>query len=332
MMASGRSMIIHLGLPKTSTTWLHNSLYPFLPSINYAGYVSWRSYKDPVKRRVMRLDKVFWRQPAEWRNYGGRPFRALVEGSLDSHKNLLFSEEKVVMPRIFAEWAGPERENPEALGEHLAELKALSVESGFEGLSVLVVIRRQDYWLASRYAQSSGKINGACQRHFEAELRRVIYRDYDRYGRYLDYRELYNVLVSALGSRNVLMMPFEARLEHPTAFLKSIMRFVGETAIGAEQILEKGSEVYNARRRTLDSWTLRPYSHSIKVPRVIRPYIGGYRRIPVSKNRNAQFITLTENMRKEILSVYESSNRRLSELLGSDLARYGYANDQDDRE
>ena len=75
---------------------------------------------------------------------------------------------------------------------------------------MIVLVRRQDRWRASHYAQISGRLPRASRRGFEAVVRGVVDPRAERYGSsmLLDHAALREVIAPAVS--DLLLMPHEA--------------------------------------------------------------------------------------------------------------------------
>ncbi|TQE99416.1 MAG: sulfotransferase [Spiribacter salinus] len=320
--ADNSALVLHLGLPKTSSTWLQKSVFPGLANVIYAGHMSWRRYG--TGRDAMRLDKLFRQEPGIWQADGSGILDAMTrETASQPGTTLLLSEEKIVLPRFFGEAVSAGEDQTIRLGRHLEGLRAAALARGFDRVAVLIVFRRQDHWLASRYAQSSSTITGACQSHFEAETRRIIHDAYSSLGMQLNYARLRQVLRDAVGVENVHMIPYEKLVAAPQAFMQDVYRALGAST-QAEQLAVNHDAQNNVRRAAPGTWSLRPNRASIKVPSWARRLAGGRRHLALSGNRNAGTIELPARLGEEILGVYESANRQLAANVGENLRSYGY--------
>jgi len=120
---------------------------------------------------------------------------------------------------------GREGSRPVLLSAHLAEMKRIGLEWGFKRLNIICLIRRQDHWLASHYAQISDKKSRAGQDDFERLIGEVTSPRHSRYkfGMLLDYNVLYEQLANVSRTDNLVMLPYENLRESPDLFLQHLL-------------------------------------------------------------------------------------------------------------
>ena len=147
------------------------------------------------------------------------------------------------------------RQAPYFLTAHLEALAEQAVDWGFEDLRILLIVRRQGEWIASKCAQRSDRILHASHSHFEERIEYYIdlacgfYAD----GIVLDYALLRDLLAQAIGDENVLMLPYELFKHSPLRFLQHVTDFVSP------------SETYS--REQLSTWAERMKKTSARLPK-----------------------------------------------------------------
>ncbi|SFD37029.1 hypothetical protein SAMN05660831_01548 [Thiohalospira halophila DSM 15071] len=317
-------LTLHLGLPKTASTWLQKSVFPAMGGIDYLGHMSWKSIRIPPRNRKTRLDKIFRMHPRVWDKFGDFIFRELIDGRSSFERgSVLISEEKIILPRFFAESATAEDGLDFLLAEHLERLRIHAQKAGFDYLRLLVLVRRQDHWLASRYAQSSAFRADGSQNDFESAVKYLIGKGFDLHGFRLQYDRLYRILSEVVGAGGVTFLPYEEVRYDRERFLESLSSGVGGR-LTSLPIDEDTMHHSNVRSKSNTSWQLRKRSRKVRVPKLIRPIFGGKRRLDLSRPSEANQIVLSETLSNQIREAYYESNQKLAALINRDLKGLGY--------
>lgn len=315
----GRTLHLHVGLPKTASTWLQSQVFPALTHLHVATTPRSRLFDDPEDReaegRVMGC--ALRRAPLVWAAMGDAVIEGLVgrrDAWLSHGRDLLISEEAI----------GRAGSRPQDLAAHLREIRAAAGRWGFERIQILCLIRRQDHWLASHYAQMSDRAPRASQRDFEAFVRRICDPAGGRYllGMLLDYAVLREALLGC--GADLVLMPHEALLRTPAEALRRLLMALGTPEADLAQI-EAASLGTVANVRSVEgSWRLRPRSLRL----------AGHRRAALPAwaplgGRGA--IALTPEIAARVAEAYAPSNRALEAALPMGLAALGYPGLEADR-
>jgi len=333
-----RTLFLHLGMSKTATTYLQTEVFPELEGVDF--------FDQPRTDRIEGgpfqglFARAFKRSPAVWARAGDQLLADLFEGKEPRSEatDVLISDQSAG-PAMWetGPYAGPnwerERKDPFFLRTHLEALKEAIAGWGFDELCVLLIVRRQDEWIASKYAQRSDRILHASQAHFEERLAYYLdpERGYLADGIVLDYALLRAQLVRAVGTDNVLILPYELLETDPLSFLKRVVDFLdpgGDCRREQLEALVRG-EAKNVRSSADDTWRLRPRtmrdlplpaSLPHRVSRLVKRSIRALSRL----GRRDRVIRLTPALRDKVLDQFASSNRRLDRHLPVRLDRYGY--------
>lgn len=317
MTRSQRTLFIHIGLPKTGSTWLQQWLFPPLDHLFVQTVPRSRLFKTPEdaeqQHRVFAC--VLRRSAAIWRTEGNAIFRALLgEGAAASSTgaDTLLSDEAI----------GRAASRPEALTAHLLALHEVATAWGFHRLKILALVRRQDTWLASHYAQVSDRKLGAGQTDFERFVAKTTDTERERYGfgMLLDYAALHDALCDVTGPDDVSMLPFEWFREAPSSALEHVLRWLETPANAVPRVLASAlPKQANVRSQAGDnglSWQLRPPSMHIR---------GARRRLWPSQAWPRRAKRLTPCLSQRVLSIYATVNTAFAEKTSLNLAAYGYA-------
>ena len=208
---------IYIGLPKTGTTYLQ---YRVLAETAGLAYIHRAQGRGP--RRLCHALRHFAHMP-------GTPaylLRLYVSGALrrlsPSPNPVLVSDENIAIhPQDFWRGAGT---SPSRLAHRLCRLSRGLPEP----LRIVIGIRRQDRWLASRYAQSSMTMPELDQNDFDLRMARIA-DDVDLAGplAWLDYDLVMRTFVSALGPDRIHILPLERLITDPDVTLDSLGEFIG---------------------------------------------------------------------------------------------------------
>ncbi len=205
---------LHIGLPKTGTTFLQHRVFPPVKELTFL-----HRKGDPREVEIC----IGFRNFARWKTPLFQIGRFLLERRLRTYlagmtatgdrKRLLISDENIsVLADTF--WTGRDAP-PDLLAERLA---GLAHRTPFGMPRVIIGIRRQDQWLASRYAESSKHFPEFSQDDFTQRMARLTATEVlpGPLG-WLDYDHVEKTFAAALGRENVLLLPLE-QLSNPQVF------------------------------------------------------------------------------------------------------------------
>ena len=314
------TLTLHIGIPKTASTWLQEVVFPQLEDIVFCptpANTLFHSAEDTANRLMASCVR---RSSRVWEQYGDAIFADLFGDKqlwLRHPKNALVSDESF----------GRHGSRPEHLQSHLIAIAAKARQWGFGSLRIICLFRRQDQWLASHYAQMSNRDELPSQEGFERLVEEVVDPARSRYmlGMLLDYSALDEALSAAVGRSNVMMMPYEMLASNERQFREKLLTFLDlppqKELKGREEKRDEKEEkqLVNQRRSGQTTWQLRA------------PLRSGWRRKLGSAARKLgiaadapRTITLTPAATQRVLQAYDDSNRRLQHALDLDLAQYGY--------
>ena len=318
------TFVLHIGLPKTATTYLQKEVFPTVPAVRYLGIPRGDLFASPqdLDRGRRTLTACVNRSAEVW------------EGAGEAVLEEVFGCERAARPRgdvlVSDEGVGRSGSRPALLGAHLRALRRRAEVWGFERVRILCVIRRQDHWLASHYAQISDRNPESSQEDFEAMIRETVDPAGDRYGfgMLLDYAALTGAVEDAVGAENLLVLPYERLAQEPVRFLRSVYNFLEADAPPRR---EGEPERRNVRSAGGEVWELRPSARE-RVLRLRPARLAGALGLPneirlIRNPRNEEVtktIRLTPPLRALISDAYRRSNRSLENRYDLRLDRLGY--------
>lgn len=306
-----RPLYLHVGLPKTASTFLQKRIFPALDHLIVRAVPRTGLFRErgDAAAQYRTFACALRRSAALWPAIGDRLFDELLESEDDGRRGLLISDEAI----------GRAASRPEGLTAHLSAFAALAQTRDFARPRIVAFLRRQDHWLASHYAQISNRNARAGQAGFQATIENTLDPTRQRYGfgRLLDYDALRTALVTVAGEDGVLLLPYEALLAEPEATLRNLLNWLDTPHTSAGRLADSNGRV-NLRSEVIGgnlTWKLRPPSFAlphgrrISLPTQVWP---------------ARRISLSPNLSDCILSAYEESNRSVAAAVSLDLARWGY--------
>lgn len=332
-------LYVHIGLPRTGTTFIQNSVFPRVESIDYF-----------MKPRLdaegeVNFASLFKRSPYLWNDIGGKVLKETFKGrsGMTEEKDVLVSSE------VFTEGISlPGRPfegvktDPHLVGGHMRGVRNAATELGFGRTRVIVGVRRQDTWLASRYALNSSRVRRASQEDFEKWVRYILnpLSGYYKGGGFkLNYYELRRNLVSCLGRDNVLFMPLELLKEDLESYLERLFGFLGVRGEGERiaQSLSSHKELNpNSLSSSTDIWELKDPTQATPRLRPARIFqaIGLPTRLPLTGPLKfvikywygrEESVRISEEIKTEVMSFYNEANKKLDrDMRRVSLKSYGY--------
>lgn len=293
-----RTLFLHIGLPKTASTFLQQGVFRNLAHLRTAIMPKDRLFARPENDRL--LSSVFKRSDTIWLRQGNEILDGLFGADWRSdQRDLLLSDEAI----------GRTASRHGLLGAHLNAMRDELREQGVTRMRIACFIRRQDQWLASHYAQISDRRPKAGQADFERMVTELAdpWDERFTFGALLDHAATYRTLTAAVGAGEVTMMPMEWLIADRPALGRGLSEWL-EREPGELQIAS--DETANVRKSGALSWHLRPGSRVQKIYWAAR--------------RRPSSIVLTPELSRSILKVYADSNGELVRSTGLDLDSMGY--------
>ena len=292
----GRSLVLHIGLTKTGSTFLQEEIFSKHPDILFLGKRAMRFARPGTPPTPDR----YWFKPLQKAlrvKRGPRRYATLMRNlaarTRDDEKVLVASSEDFLPQRRhkYAKWGALDYR---IFLRNLGKFAEIWEQSGGRRLRVIVVIRRQDTWLASHYLQAVPKLRSLAkvspsQRHFGKCVRRLIETEF-RAAPFLFFDRLFEDLSDTVGSENLHVAVYENLRANPDQFCNSLLGFCGVGPFDFER-----RDVRPSRTECERTWTNEFLS-----------------------------IELTEQQSRRILRVFQRPNRRASRMIGTDLEEHGY--------
>lgn len=312
-----KTLYLHLGYYKAASTFLQKKVFPkYSDSLNFLSLPNFEILEDEVWVRSS-MRRFAGRSPLVWRRFGHEFFEsAFASAGVDSRKKSLLISDENSLFRLRKRIAGPD-----TTVRHIEELERQALKY-FSSIKILLVIRRQDTWLASAYAQicSSPKqqwSENPSQQHFaewtdsQTSKRK---RYYSGFGSNIEYLYLIKNIIK--NNIDLTVLPFELLKENKKKFLSEIASFLDQDYV------EIGSE----KRENVKSTSANTWRISKRRKITLRPS-RLFNKIGLSKidlpNQNIS-IKLTKKISNNIMKSYKKTNKEVSYLIGKDLIKYGY--------
>ncbi|MCB9233630.1 MAG: sulfotransferase [Bacteroidia bacterium] len=326
------STIIHVGMPKTATTFLQKEVFPKVEGAFYYG-------------RDHDLWDLIFHLPFKHRRFedvGALQARIAAARERIGEKTLLISHESL---------SGHPWHNFMNHEEGAAMLKELFPEA-----KILITLRRQDDFLESLYLHS-------LQVGFAQKVNRFLNFEQGKFGSYryngglnidvhkLDYAWMVDVYAELFDRENVLVLPYEEIKKDSKGFLDKIFAFAGLTPFYPPKPKKKVNRGLSKSTSRLALWFNPCFRNSQSngfgfIPQQpFSAWLGKMRpkgRVWVYLFRISRKMTflnvlrlldrvigvkgnwIKADQRRQIMELHAASNRRLEEDFGVNLKDYGY--------
>lgn len=319
---SNRTLYFHAGFSKTGSTFMQRQVFPLIRSLSYR-----KKPKSPLLTGEFPYDgilkTVFRSSPCIWSSFGADIFTELFgpKGSTDGERTLLSDENAC------------HNVDPHSLEKHIEHFVTHAQDWSFNEVKVVIVIRAQHTLFASDYAQLSREVVGASQSDFESKMysRVNIHDSYFNEGINFNYFLIWSKLCSAIGSSNVLFVPYELMREDLSSFIKVWFNFFdlkSDCSDVIDKVLGLRSPKTNVKSIGSKTWRLSRLDMrdcTVFFSPTLKKYLGVPRiafRVPdLSRGRT---ISLGAELEARIKERYAESNKALSGEISFDLKKYGY--------
>ena len=324
-----RTLYLHVGYPKTATTHLQRRVFSAIGSVIYRDKPTAPTlFHDTVRKGYSYgvLDRAFKRTPAVWDTFGDEILSAAVGPDAPTHRPVLISDEGMTSQL-----------DPFSVSLHYRGFSAAARRAGFDDVRILCVVRRQDQWLGSAYAQLSDRRRGASQDGFVDHVRTTmdLHQGYLTGGVTRDYAAHWDALTRTFGRDHVRFLAYESLLGDADGFHSDVLTFLDADEADREAVaraLADTSGRDNRRSTSADTWKIRraqPVAQVALRPGRLFRRLGLPSRLDlrVPDVRRGDQIEMTGSLRALVLARYARSNRALAEATGLDLGQFGYYDD-----
>ncbi len=287
---------MHIGLTKTGSTFLQEEIFSKHPDILFLGKRAMafaRPGTPPTPHR-------YWFKPLQraLRLKGGpRRYATLfrnLASRVDGDSRVLVASSEDFLPQRRHKYAKWGRLDYRMFLRNLGRFAHAWEESGGGQVRVVLVIRRQDTWLASHYLQAVPKLRSLAkitpsQRHFSKCIRRLIDTEF-RAAPFLFFDQLFEDLAGTVGAENLHVAVYENLRANPHEFCNDVLAFCRVDPFDYELRNVRPSQTECER-----TWTNEFLS-----------------------------IELTEQQSRRILKVFQRPNRRAARMIRTNLEQHGY--------
>ena len=309
MSASSRAVLVHLGLHKTATTWLQNTIF----ADREWGFATPWSRAEVLERFVL-VDAMRFEAAATRGEMEPGRRRAEDEGCV-----AVLSHERL---------SG----NPHSGGYDRREI-AERLAGAWPEARVLIVIREQRDMIRSVYRQYLREGGALSLRRYLSPPRQGAARAPAFDPAFFEYDVLITYYQRSFGPERVLVMPYESLSEDPHAFVSAIARFAGAEGEGSIRFERENvalSDVALLVKRPLNRLFVRDRINPTGMFSSPRFHAGltrvlelGERAVPRSLH-HARSQAWEKEIEERIGTFYAESNRRTGSLTGLDLEAFGY--------
>ena len=319
--AAAKQIILHVGLHKTGTTFLQERVFPALPDVRFVHPLHRPRPNDgPIERFVFEL--LFRNAVCLDFEAHRAAIGAWIEAQPES--TILISSEALVG------WPFENHCNLSHNAEWLARL--------FPSAKIWLVVRRQDKWVGSAYAQLiKAGLSTTIERYLNADpsapggfgrYNDSIYNGPNLDARDLDWDAFDRHYRSRWGEQAVLTLPFELFTADNEEFLRRFYAFAGiEQGVfpdASERVNERWSPLTTAVAKAVNKVPM-PVKKAVRErlgsewhpARVLEKNLG-----PLLPGGRVQH--LSPELGEALMQLHAEGNAALGERIGVDLTSYGY--------
>jgi hypothetical protein len=299
------NLLIHIGYPKTASTWLQNCIFngqnsPFfcLPA------------DEGIQQFVLANEFCFCAEGAR------KSFYLYLEEAANQSRIPVLSNEILTGDQIKERYWG--------------KIVADRLFSTFLKAKILVIIREQKSMILSSYREHI--MQGGTE-----NLERFIGTGHEKPGfgsicrlDFLEYDLLISYYQKLFGSENLLVLPFELLKDNRQAFIQQIFNFVGIEKIKnySEQPQNIGYNALTIEFRRRVNFLVEPAYFGNNSPpvtwRMAQKLSRVVERVIPSKAHESLEKQLKQFIKERTKQTFDRSNQRTSQLIGIDLAKLGY--------
>ncbi len=293
------TILIHIGFPKTATTWLQQLVFPNWEAVQYIDH-----YK-PENKWLLDLRYI------NELEFDPDKFRNETDDILNSKKPVVISIESLsgdVFKRGF---------NTARNCRYLKEL--------FPRAKILITVREQTTMIDSLYRQY---VNQGGTATFGKFIKLPPPKPVSFDPGYLSFDRIIQLYSGEFGNDHVKVALYEQLRQAPADFLKDVTDFIG---VKEPSSFEKSQAVNRSLGgfglgllRFSNYFLMSPMQPSNVIPgKAWHPLLRKFLQNNFPASRNKKFV-LTPKDLQYFKNYYRESNRKLQNLTGLDVARFGY--------
>jgi hypothetical protein len=290
-------IILHIGLPKTATTFLQTSFFPLLTNTN----VILRRNSPGQARFCKNFSKVVRTRPALQEECETVLLvqNRLKRLNLRAVTQLISWEGLTINAKEFWDGNGI---SPDSFANNLNSILS---RAGIEknDIAIIVGIRRQSQWICSRYAQSSFHYPRFSQADFERRLDNPEKIMTSESSKWLSYDKALNSILRVCPEENLYFLPIETLSQNPSSALLRLTSWI--ESIGNAKVEIKDRDKNSPKKGVRNKLSVSPGVWSLR-------------------NENG-LLAIDEAKLEQIDNYFRHSNSVFAEASGLDLAQLGYA-------
>lgn len=234
-------IFLHIGLPKTATTWWQHEVFPFLPQVEFVHRRTEIDQKvDLIRRLIGYCEKGVGKNHRRFERSIEAFGRVFQIAQSKGHSDVLVSNENIsITARGFWNY-----DNDDAAPKvKIRRLSQLVDALGNPSVKVLLGTREPADWIASRYAKSARNLPQASQQDFNDRIASLLQADeLPGSARWLDYEYVQEQLSNTFGTENVLAVPMENLTAEPVETILRVGKFLGgrDLQVLTDQMQKRG--------------------------------------------------------------------------------------------
>lgn len=332
---SNCDFFIHIGYPKTATTFLQNRIFPIISEVQYLG----KKYNKLLSEFDIDLDII---DDIIYKNESSLlekiiSYRKKIKDKL-KNKKVLLSEEDFLSSSLRVSGIVPFRIStpcPISIGRKIYQIFNMQNMD----VKVLITIRRQDEMILSLYAQY---YTCCYSRYNETNTFKKFLNQFVGIDRNLSVVLNYNLIIKEykeiFGKNNIYVLVFEELQKYPEIFLRRICNILKVDSKKYSKLFPKKAENIRSTKegykKTRDV-TLYDFLGRVKHKyflnlnlklRIKKKFKSFLLKFSLWENKINKTILLSNKEKDLIMKLYEKDNRELSQHLDIDLKEYGYYN------
>lgn len=331
------TIYLHVGYPKTGTTTFHEYLTPkvvgikcFTPSANQQFIESSNNPNDLNLNYQLRVFfETFW----------------IDDGEVEKTLSML---ENSGSDRILISTTGPLsalffKGHYTKRGSYITPEKiAAKIKEVFDSrfnVKIIVVIRRQDTWLESAYAEWFEYFSRQKKySNLEKFVSHALSPDH-QFSKSIDYFEVISAFEKEFGVENLLIQVYEEMVEDAPMFFLKMLKFVNATLASGtnlNDIPKKNQRDYNGKVKKANKLNLYEFLYFLKLRLIPNVSFHLIRKVPkliqflslisLPNREINQNIKMLDNQKDRVRNMFATPNAKLSEKYGLRLHRFGYCN------